>query len=158
MPWAKTLSDFFGGVHSAGLIHRYAAVIMFGYFIYHLYSLYKKKKARKESWIKFIFKHNSLMFNLQDIKDFYATIKWFFGLDKPVQLTDSWHFFKMWMIIFICTSISLMVINSPLMVVLVDNWFDYVINFCGQITIMGIVWNKTFSLFYDKIWIKKNLL
>jgi len=82
MPWARTLSDFFGGVHSAGLIHRYAAVVMFGYFFYHIYSLYQKKKARKESWIKFIFKHNSLMFNLQDVKDFFATIKWFFGLGK----------------------------------------------------------------------------
>lgn len=82
MFWAKTLSDFFGGVHSAGLIHRISAVIMFGYFSYHLYSLYKKKQARKESWFKFIFKKNSLMFNLQDVKDFYATIKWFFGLGK----------------------------------------------------------------------------
>jgi cytochrome b subunit of formate dehydrogenase len=82
MPWARIMSDFFGGVHSAGLIHRYSAVVMFGYFIYHLYSLYKKKKSRKESWITYIFKQNSLMFNLQDIKDFYATIKWFFGLGK----------------------------------------------------------------------------
>jgi cytochrome b subunit of formate dehydrogenase len=82
MPWAQTLANFFGGVHSAGLIHRYSAVIMFGYFFYHLYSLYKKKKARNESWLTFIFKKNSLMFNLQDVKDFYATIKWFFGLGK----------------------------------------------------------------------------
>lgn len=80
MPWAKTLSDIFGGVHSAGLIHRYSAIIMFGYFSYHIFSLYKKKKSRNESWIKFIFKKNSLMFNIQDIKDFIATIKWFFGL------------------------------------------------------------------------------
>ncbi len=82
MPWAKTLSGIFGGVHSAGQIHRISALIMFGYFIYHIYTLYKKKRLHKESWIQFIFQKNSLMFNLQDIKDFYATIKWFFGLGK----------------------------------------------------------------------------
>jgi cytochrome b subunit of formate dehydrogenase len=82
MPWAQTLADLFGGVHSAGLIHRISALVMFGYFIFHIYSLYQKKKSRKESWIQFLFKKNTLMFNLQDLKDFYATIKWFWGVGK----------------------------------------------------------------------------
>jgi len=79
MPWALFLSDLFGGVRGAGLIHRISAITMFGYFFYHLYSLNKKRKARKESWFSFIFEKNSLMFNLQDVKDFGATMKWFFG-------------------------------------------------------------------------------
>ncbi|TFH00324.1 MAG: hypothetical protein E4H13_07755, partial [Calditrichales bacterium] len=79
MPWAKFMTDIFGGVHAAGLFHRIAAIITFGYFGFHIYSLIILKRKRKVSWIKFIFSSGSLMFNLQDIKDFGATIKWFFG-------------------------------------------------------------------------------
>jgi hypothetical protein len=82
-------------------------------------------------------------------------VKWWFGLNKPVQLTDSWHFFKMWMIIFICTSIVLMVLSPALWITLTGGWVDYVANFLGQLVIMGVVWNKTFTLFYHTIWIKK---
>ncbi len=79
MPWAQILANFFGGVQGAGLIHRISALIMLSYFLFHLYSLFKQKRQRRESWLKFIFRKNSLMFNLQDLKDFTATIKWFFG-------------------------------------------------------------------------------
>ena len=80
LPWAKFLANFFGGAHNAGLIHRFAAVITFGYFVFHLFSLIKVKRQRKVPLLKFIFGPNSLMFNKQDIKDFGATIKWFFGM------------------------------------------------------------------------------
>jgi len=82
-------------------------------------------------------------------------VKWYFGMNKPVQLTDSWHFFKMWMIIFICTSITLMVFSPVLTIQLTCGWVDYVVNFIGQILIMGAVWNNTFTLFYNKIWVKE---
>jgi cytochrome b subunit of formate dehydrogenase len=80
MPWAEYLASIFGGVHTAGLIHRIAAVVTFGYFFYHLYTVIKVKRRRKTSWIKYIFSKNSLMFNWQDVKEFFATLKWFFGL------------------------------------------------------------------------------
>jgi cytochrome b subunit of formate dehydrogenase len=79
MAWASLLIKIFGGVHIAGLIHRVAAVMTFGYFIFHLTSIIKHKRKRKYKWFKFIFNENSLMFNKQDFKDFIATIKWFFG-------------------------------------------------------------------------------
>lgn len=80
MPWAQFIANLFGGVYFAGLIHRTAAIITLGYFSFHVYSLIKEKRAQKMSWLKFIFHKNSLMFNWQDIKDFGATMKWFFGL------------------------------------------------------------------------------
>jgi len=80
MPWAEYLASIFGGVHTAGVIHRIAAVATFGYFFYHIYSLVKEKRRRKTSWFNFIFGKNSLMFNFHDVKEFFATLKWFFGL------------------------------------------------------------------------------
>ena len=79
MDWAKFLAKLIGGAHTAGIIHRFAAVITFGYFGYHVYSLIKSKITKKLSLNKFVFGSNSLMFNRQDIRDFVATMKWFVG-------------------------------------------------------------------------------
>ncbi len=79
MPWAEKLAGLLGGVASAGIIHRFAAVITFGYFLYHLSSLVRIKRRRKESWPEFVFRKNSMMFGRQDWRDFLATIKWFLG-------------------------------------------------------------------------------
>jgi predicted CXXCH cytochrome family protein len=79
MPWAKFIADLFGGAHNAGKIHRFAAVITFGYFAFHVFSLLKMKFNRKVKISKFIFGSYSLMFNRQDLRDFWATLKWFVG-------------------------------------------------------------------------------
>jgi cytochrome b subunit of formate dehydrogenase len=79
MPWAQTLSEIFGGVEAAGSLHRFAAVITFGYFFAHIFNLIKKKRRTKISWIKMIFGPDGMMFNKKDLKDFSGTIKWFIG-------------------------------------------------------------------------------
>ncbi len=79
MAWAAWLSKMLGGVYIAGVIHRFAALITFGYFIFHFASIVRLKIKRKMSFKKFVFGENSLMFNMQDLRDFWATIKWFIG-------------------------------------------------------------------------------
>lgn len=79
MQWAKFLVKFFGGVQGAGVIHRIGAVITFGYFGYHIYSLFKQKRESGKSFKTFFFGPESLWFSKQDIKDFIASIKWFIG-------------------------------------------------------------------------------
>jgi predicted CXXCH cytochrome family protein len=82
MNWAKFLSDLIGGALVAGRIHRIAAVITFGYFIFHVVSLLKIKFNKGLTFSKFIFGPNSLMFNKKDIQDFWGSIKWFIGIGK----------------------------------------------------------------------------
>ena len=79
MPWAMFIAKFIGGVKVAGIIHRFAAVITFGYFIFHLFSLIRMMIDKKLNPLKFVFGKDSLMFNKQDIFDFIGTIKWFLG-------------------------------------------------------------------------------
>ena len=68
-----------------------------------------------------------------------------FEFDKPVQLTDAFHFFKMWMIIFL--ALSVVTFNG------VDGgFFEWV----GLFLAYGTIWNSTFSIFYEKIF-EKNL-
>ena len=80
MPWAKALADFLGGVEVAGRIHRIGAVITFGYFITHLFSLFRLKRKTKTTLKKMIFSQRSLWFNKNDLKDFIGSLKWFLGL------------------------------------------------------------------------------
>lgn len=68
------------------------------------------------------------------------------SIDFPVQFTDLWHFAKMLMIIFLCASIVTFDFDKYLLLIFVG---------------YGIIWNKTFSLFYDKLlvmsfWKKKD--
>lgn len=79
MTWALNLSKLIGGVHNAGNFHRFAAIITFGYFLFHIISLIREKIKLKISFMKFAFGPNSIMFNKRDIKDFIATVKWFLG-------------------------------------------------------------------------------
>ncbi len=79
MEWARFLAKLLGGVGTAGVVHRIGAVITFGYFTYHIMNLVKLKREKRLSALQFIFGKNSLWFNKQDVKDFWATMKWFVG-------------------------------------------------------------------------------
>jgi cytochrome b subunit of formate dehydrogenase len=79
MDWAANLAKFIGGIEVAGRLHRFGAIITFGYFLFHLGYLVVFKSKRKVSFKTFAFGENSLLPNLQDVKDFWATIKWFVG-------------------------------------------------------------------------------
>lgn len=79
MAWASTLANLLGGSRIAGKIHRIGAFITFCYFTFHLFSLVSTKIKRHIPLGSFLFGKNSLMFNMQDIKDLGATIKWFIG-------------------------------------------------------------------------------
>lgn len=79
MDWAKFLARLFGGVGTAGILHRIGAVITFGYFAFHIINLSKYKRKKRLSLMKLIFGKDSLWFNRQDIRDFVATMKWFVG-------------------------------------------------------------------------------
>jgi len=79
MEWASRLANLLGGVTVAGNIHRFAALITFGYFTFHVLSLIRMKIKQHVSLKSFIFGKNSLMFTKQDMIDFKDTIKWFLG-------------------------------------------------------------------------------
>jgi cytochrome b subunit of formate dehydrogenase len=79
MEWASFIANLLGGVKVAGNLHRFAAIITFGYFAFHLNNLLMLKKRDGISLKDFIFGKNSLMFNKQDITDLRNSIKWFLG-------------------------------------------------------------------------------
>lgn len=72
-------------------------------------------------------------------------VRWYFGLVKPVQLTDAFHLFKSLMIILLSLSITTFDIGF-------FSISEYsLISFPLVVLLYGFLWNTTFSLFYDKI-------
>ncbi len=61
-----------------------------------------------------------------------------FSMVKPVQFTDAWHHFKMWMIIFICLAISLAITHVIYQVLLFT-------------LLLGTIWIQGFNLIYNHI-------
>lgn len=85
MDWASAVAKFLGGVRSAGLFHRFGAFLTFGYFVFHVVNLFQLKKKGGYKFKDFIFGKNSLMFNMQDLKDLVASVKWFLGVGPRPQ-------------------------------------------------------------------------
>ena len=103
----------------------------------HHYSVSKLKKLNPFFWNGEISWKNKYINGDPKL----GRVKWYFGLNKPVQITDAFHFFKMLMVISICLS-----------VVTFNRQFTYTFLSFLIITFMyGFVWNVTFSLFYKRI-------
>ncbi len=80
MTWAHVVTGMLGGYASMGVLHRIAGVVLLGLFVSHLRDVFKAKKVSGKSWIGFIFDPvNSLMFNFNDVKQFWQSVKWFLG-------------------------------------------------------------------------------
>ena len=83
--WAATLSHLLGGFQTAGFIHRTAALLMFGVFSTHLYSLIRLKKREHQSWRGLLFGPDTMLPTRQDFRQFLATMKWFVGAGPRPQ-------------------------------------------------------------------------
>ena len=77
--WAKVLARLLGGFYSAGLIHRFCAIVTFTYFAFHLWDVLRQKRRSGKSWWKFVFGPDSMMLNLGDWREFVGSMKWFFN-------------------------------------------------------------------------------
>jgi len=85
-------------------------------------------------------------------------VKWsFLGIkfNKPVQLTDSWHFFKMLMIVSMCTAIPIFPFGIFYLEYTGVGWFNMIWVFLLVVLMLGIVWNFTFSYTYERLFILK---
>ncbi|MGD8780233.1 MAG: cytochrome b/b6 domain-containing protein [Ignavibacteria bacterium] len=79
------LSDLLGGYEVTGFIHRVGATITFGYFFLHIGYLVKKARTKSGGWKNILVGENSLVPNMNDIKEFVQTIKWFLGIGPRPQ-------------------------------------------------------------------------
>jgi len=126
--WAVMLSRFLGGFQTAGFIHRFAAVIMFGVFITHLVDLYRGKKRAKQSWRSLLFGPDTLLPMRKDLQEFIATMKWFLHLGPRPQYGrwtywEKFDYFAVFWGIFIIGSTGLTLWFPVLFTRFLPGWF-----------------------------------
>ncbi len=77
--WAKALSHAFGGFEAAGMVHRFAAVVMFGIFFAHLYDLVFRRRRELGSFKAVLFGPNTMLPTRRDLQELKGALKWFLG-------------------------------------------------------------------------------
>jgi cytochrome b subunit of formate dehydrogenase len=79
--WAPTLIRLLGGVHRAGLLHRIAAGVTFGYFFAHLgYAIVAIVRARPADRKRMLWGRESMVPHFDDFTHFFQQFRWFLGL------------------------------------------------------------------------------
>ena len=91
--WAEGLSRILGGIYFNGLIHRFCALITFGYFSAHIIELFVRMKREKKRWIDFLFLKESMVPNIRDVREFIQSVKWFVGLG-PRPIYGRWTYWE----------------------------------------------------------------
>ncbi len=75
-PWAVPLMQFLGGAAAAAVLHRFCAVITFGYFGLHL-GMVVKNFMRAESKLSIFWGPRSMVPQPKDIRDVIGMFRWF---------------------------------------------------------------------------------
>jgi cytochrome b subunit of formate dehydrogenase len=104
--WAKTIFNLFGGPEVARSLHHFGALVTFTYFALHLCNLavnfwrrrgslrnpQTKRFEMRRVWAA-LFGPDSMVPSLQDLRDFVAHQKWFFGKGTKPQF-DRWTYWE----------------------------------------------------------------
>jgi len=82
MGWARFVTNFLGGFHTMGVLHRIGGIALFVIFGLHFWDVWRKKRAKKKSWLGMLSGSDTMMFTLTDLKQAGQSIRWFFGLGE----------------------------------------------------------------------------
>ena len=104
--WAKSVVGIIGGIEAAAQLHRLGAIITFTYFALHIGSLIRrgwvnraqfkdpaKGKVTIRQVLSVVFGPDLPYPHLQDLKDWWAHQKWFFGKGPQPQF-DKWTYWE----------------------------------------------------------------
>jgi cytochrome b subunit of formate dehydrogenase len=90
-PWAPGLMRFLGGPEVAAWLHRFAAIVTFGYFAVHLGMLFRDVVLKKEKG--YFWGWRSMTPQLKDLQDLWANTRYFLYLG-PRPALDRWSYWE----------------------------------------------------------------
>ena len=90
--WAGPLMGLLGGVEMAGLLHRFGAILTFGYFGAHLAYLVRKLVLAPDP-MKLLWGPDSLVPQPRDVVDFWNQTRWYFG-QGPRPCFTRWSYME----------------------------------------------------------------
>lgn len=89
--WGKKVSGLFGGYESSLLIHRWVGVLMLAGFVVH--TVYLMARVDWKDPGRSLFGPDSLLPNIQDLKDFMQRMRWLIGLG-PRPALNRWAYWE----------------------------------------------------------------
>ena len=95
--WAQALTWGLGGVPAAAAFHRFFALVTFGYFFTHLFTLVHRlgEVLRSEGLtLDKVFGPHSMIPRLEDFRHFAQQFAWFLGLRGEPPRFDRWTYFE----------------------------------------------------------------
>ena len=90
-PWAPGLMKALGGPEIASFLHRFAAIVTFGYFAVHLSMLFRDVVLKRQKG--FFWGWRSMTPQLKDVQDLWANVKYFLYLGPRPEL-DRWAYWE----------------------------------------------------------------
>ena len=90
-PWAPGLMAALGGPEVAAWLHRFAAIVTFGYFAVHLGMLFRDVVLKKQKG--YFWGWRSMTPNLKDAQDLWGNFKYFLYLG-PRPAFDRWAYWE----------------------------------------------------------------
>jgi cytochrome b subunit of formate dehydrogenase len=93
LPWAAALSRWLGGFAAAGVIHRICALITFTYAGIHIVDVVREKIRSHKTWAQFLLDRESLVPNVNDLRELGQTIRWFIGMG-PRPAYGRWTYWE----------------------------------------------------------------
>lgn len=94
--WAAWIMNFIGGSSVAGILHRTAAIVTFGYFFVAIIMSFRflfKEKPKEQSFISRLLDPDSLFPNLKDLRDVRDMFKWFLFVGEKPKF-DRWTYWE----------------------------------------------------------------
>jgi cytochrome b subunit of formate dehydrogenase len=90
-PWAPGLMRYLGGPEVASWLHRFAAIVTFGYFAVHLAMLFRDVVLKKQKG--YFWGWRSMTPQLKDVQDLWANLKYFLYQGPRPEL-DRWAYWE----------------------------------------------------------------
>ncbi len=121
--WAQWLAALLGGFSSTGLWHRIFSISTFGCFFAYvilLFRCYFVQRKRGQSILQAVFGPDSPIPNLRDARDFFAMVRWFFGLG-PRPTFERWAYWEKFD--FFGASSDIILIGTTGLILWFPNWF-----------------------------------
>jgi len=126
--WASFLSRLFGGFESAGYIHRFAAVAMFGIFVAHIMDLLRRVRRESGGLWKLLTGPDTMLPTKSDWRDLKGSLRWFLGRGPRPQYGrwtywEKFDYFAVFWGIFVIGSTGLMLWFPELFTLVLPGWF-----------------------------------
>ncbi|MHC4224234.1 MAG: formate dehydrogenase subunit gamma, partial [Planctomycetota bacterium] len=128
MGWAQVMSRVLGGFATMGVLHRIGGVALFCVFFTHLFTVWRRKKRTSRTWVEMITGPTSILLMPRDIKEVWASTKWFFGKGPRPRYGrwtywEKFDYFAVFWGIFVIGSTGLILWFPEVFTHIIPGWF-----------------------------------